>query len=863
MDQQFRYSKGVFHQMQYLFLLPFMVLCLFPAVQSQDAFEIMQTLPERNFYDVKAEIERYFAENPNAKGRKHWGRLSENLESMVYPTGEMQNFEARNMKAYLGLQDTYRQSDQRSSHGTWAPYGPNTISGASMGRINSLDFDPTDSDIMYVSTASGGLWKSINGGAYWFSISPHIPVLAVADIEIDPNDPSTIYLLTGDLYNDARPSIGMLKTTDGGATWSTTGLTFARTDDFYPEKLLMHPTNANIQYVATNKGLLKTTDGWATPLTASDTSFAGTIIFDIEFEPGNPSTMYVSLFSPFPVRKSITSGASWITFSDPILTSILGDKFKVEIATTPDNPSCIYAFGGLGGPVGLLRSLDSGTSWSVRDTNIANLGVQSSYNMSLAVDPDDFNNVVLGQVWTKRSATGGSAGSWSGPTNYVHADVHESQFKDGAIYHCNDGGLFKSTDNGVTFTELSQGMAISEIYQISGTPLAPGFMFAGLQDNGTIRRSTSGSFDFATGNDGTDCKINYLNSNVVYTSSQYANFYRSTNGGNSFSLKTTPEQDTSAFYAPLVMDPVDPDILFYGAISVWRTDDRFNPGSFHDLGQPPGSIHINRMAQAESFRPMLYVSSGAQLWRTSDGFTSSGTATWVSINSDLPDLFITGIVVDPNDESDLYVTYGGYGDGQKVYFSDSWGNPGSWVNITGDLPNVPIKCIAYHDTGVDNDPIYIGTDLGVFYRDNDLGDWVYFSNHLPSVRVNDLYINEASNQIVAGTFGRGMWVSDLYDACDAVVNLNGTDGGSLTYNAQQTISSSVNYVRDYTTHIEYSAGTYIDLELGFRAGEGAFLDAKIGPCPTIYSPLQQAPSSLVAPAFIAHEEHLQKWTAKD
>jgi hypothetical protein len=135
--------------------------------------------------------------------------------------------------------------------------------------------------------------------------------------------------------------------------------------------------------------------------------------------------------------------------------------------------------------------------------------------MGLTASDANYLHVSLGQVWTKRSTNGGLAGSWSGPTNYVHADVHDIQEHNGAQYHANDGGLFKSTDGGVTFTDLSGGLAITEMYCIAGTPQDVNLYYTGNQDNGTFRRTGSFTFTAVTGNDGTDCAIDYTNKNIV------------------------------------------------------------------------------------------------------------------------------------------------------------------------------------------------------------------------------------------------------------------------------------------------------------------------------------------------------------
>jgi hypothetical protein len=126
------------------------------------------------------------------------------------------------------------------------------------------------------------------------------------------------------------------------------------------------------------------------------------------------------------------------------------------------------------------------------------------------------------------------------------------------------------------------------------------------------------------------------------------------------------------------------------------------------------------------------------------------------ISSDLPNYIIKGIAVDPTNSMNVFVTQSGYSPGNKVYRSTSGGDASSWINISGSLPNVPVNCIEFHDDGTGLNKLYIGTDIGVFYRDDNLGDWIYFSIFIPSVIINDLYINSTAGTITAGTYGRGL-----------------------------------------------------------------------------------------------------------
>jgi hypothetical protein len=165
-----------------------------------------------------------------------------------------------------------------------------------------------------------------------------------------------------------------------------------------------------------------------------------------------------------------------------------------------------------------------------------------------------------------------------------------------------------------------------------------------------------------------------------------------------------------------------------------------------------------------------------------------------------------------------------------VYRSTNAGT--SWTNISGTLPNVPVHCIAYEDRdGNPDDAIYIGTDIGVFYRDNTLGDWVPFTNWLPVVPVFDLEVNETFSVVTAATYGRGLWRSPTYTACDVFLSLSGTGASGHTYyQASDYITSSRVFNEGLGQQTIYKAGNYITLTVGFNVTGGSEFKATLGPC---------------------------------
>jgi hypothetical protein len=215
--------------------------------------------------------------------------------------------------------------------------------------------------------------------------------------------------------------------------------------------------------------------------------------------------------------------------------------------------------------------------------------------------------------------------------------------------------------------------------------------------------------------------------------------------------------------------------------------------------------------------------------------TNAGTS-WTNVSAGLPGITISYITVNPDNSAEVYVTLSGYTAGQKVYRSLNGGS--TWTNISGSLPNVPANCIVYQDNNYSPaEALYVGTDIGVFYRDANHSDWIPFRNGLPTVPVFDLEINYTSSRLTAGTYGRGLWRSELYTSCPGwyyLVPANDPSNPNFTgfqfYESSDSIMSSRTITGGLGTDVTYKANNYIRLTTGFHARENNLFQAKLGPC---------------------------------
>lgn len=773
-------------------LLVVLSICLKISAQTQDWVQMMRD-PNVNFYDVQAEFNNYWAGKTIEKGKgyKAFRRWEYHMAPRVYPSGDM-TLPSKTYPNYRQWEIEQAQAGiPKSTSGNWTPMGPvgkPTNGGA--GRVNFLRFDPTNSTTMYVGTPDGGLWKTTNGGTSWTTNTDQLPMIGVSDIAIDPTNTQIMYLATGDSHGGDTYSIGVLKSTDGGTTWATTGLTWTASQGRSIGRLLINPTNPSIVMAFSNAGIFRTTNGgtsWSNPTG----TFAS---IDAEFKPGDPNTVYACGTS---VKRSTDGGATWTA----ITTGLTGVQ-RIAMAVTPANSAYVYLLvteSTNNGFKVVMRSTDSGATYTTRMSltgtnnimgwdNGSDTGGQGWYDVAIAASPTNAEEVYTGGVNTWKSTNGGTSftlnthwtGSYSKP--YVHSDIHDIQFLPGSgstLFSTCDGGVFKSTNSGSTYTDLSSNLTIAQQYRIGLSTSSATLLVAGHQDNGTNKMNGT-AWSQVYGGDGMEAFIDRTNNNIIYGSYVYGDYYKSTNGGASFTSITTglsAGTGSEEWLCAWHQDPVTAATLYAGGRSaLYKTT---NSGtSWSALGTPTGTGNIMEFVVAPSSPTTIYaIKSGANAVSKS---TNGGTS-FTSVSTGLPTTVQpTCITVSNTDANIVFVTYSGYGATSKVYKSTNGGT--SWTNLSTGLPNIPVNCVVFSN-GSASDAIYVGTDLGVYYRDNTTS-WIEFSAGLPKCAVSDLEIYYATGRLRAGTFGRGTWDSDLYSNVPAVPTASFSAGSTTICQGQ-------------------------------------------------------------------------------
>lgn len=673
-------------------------------------------------------------------------------------------------------QQVKKKTSIRSQAGSWQILGPvqqpaNNGTGQpnGMGRINALAYDPTNPLRIWAGAASGGLWVTSDGGQSWTGLSDTLPTLGVSSLAVDPINPSIVYMGTGDRDHGDAPGVGVMKSYDGGFNWimSNNGM-----GNRVVGALLIHPNNPAILLAATNAGIFRSVDSAATwTLTSSASNFK-----DMVFHPTNPNIVYAASGGNF--FRSVNNGQSW----SPVSNGLPGGNRGV-IGVSPHTPDMVYflltnqqTF------KGMYRSLDAGLSFTMRSDSPNIMGYsptgsdqsgQSWYNLAIAVDPDNANTVYAGGVNVWKSNDGGV--NWqinshwygAGGIPAVHADCHYLGYApNGRLYSGNDGGVHYTDNGGNTWTEISSGLAVSQIYKLGQSAKVRDQVMTGYQDNGSAIYLGTGWLTVA-GGDGMECAVNYANPDRTYGTYYYGSLFRlyqnsyegtiGENGSNGIN-------ESGAWVSPFILHKTDPNTLFLGMSSVWRSTNANapNPQSviWQNIAPNTGGSNMLALEQSSADPDLLYASKYNSSFFRCDN-VNDASPVFINLTSQLPHSgLVKAIATHPTQPGTLWIIQD-----RKVFRSDNRGT--TWTDITGNLPDIPLNTLVYYRRAVDG--LYLGTDLGVFYRDYHTGDWMPFSNGLPyTAEITELEIwydtlNGSTDRIRASTYGRGLWESGLYE----------------------------------------------------------------------------------------------------
>lgn len=773
---------------QFSFLLFILTAGFIIAQNKQDnSYKSKVNNPNANYYDIVAQKRAEFnlldlnikANNKAYKQFERWAYIWKDRINAdgSFPTAINNNISKND---YIDLLlNNQSLSNRNSSSSVWTQVGPvgnPNINGYTAfpgkGRINVVVEDPNNTQILYAGSAAGGIWKTVDGGSTWAPKSDNLAGLGVSDILIDPTNSSIIYMATGDADASHISSIGLYKSIDAGNTWTATGLTFSLTDNNYIRDIAFAPGNSSKIFALTNSEVMVSTDSGVTWSNAPiDTgAFTFTERFQsIIFDPNDATKIVISdYYNGFYV--STNSGNSFT-----IHPQFQGGNSRetLKLTTTPNDPDHFYALSHKSGDDGLFRkyrfAFDNTAADLISTTTVSGFNSQGGYNICLAVSPTDKNNIIIAGVRGYKSTDGGvnftvTLNPYNDPPGigfYVHPDHHHLSFlTDGdTVLNGHDGGVHKGLLSSTNWADLSPGLNISQPYNIAITQSTNGddFMMANQDNDGfsKVLKDDIRQWVSCLAGDGTSTGIDYNTPSTRYLGGTRGTLYRSDDGyASSYASATEILSGVSAaaFVSPMAVHPTTPTTVYAADSDVKKSTDRGDNFTALNSGLT-GIDFLDVTTNGTSTR--IYVIGGDDTAKRSD----DDGANWITITPPTGQV-INSFSAMPN-TTIVYATVKGYSAGNKVYKSTD--NGATWTNMSTGIPNIIMKKIIVK-TNLTNETLFLGTELGVYSKNNLTSTWAIFGTGLPNVLISDFKINYTDEQLYIGTFGRGMWKASVNSA---------------------------------------------------------------------------------------------------
>ncbi len=679
----------------------------------------------------------------------------------------------------------------------WRSIGPFGFQGmgfydssphADGGRIRTVAVHPTNPSIIYAGAASGGVWRTTNGGATWMPLTDYQCSLNSGSIAIDPVDPNIVYVGTGEPA--ASVGCGLLRSFDGGQSWTEINgggvlapVNGTQNSRAYRIRVASSTAGSHTQttvlYAASN-GLHRSTNSgttWARVLNG--------FITDVEFDPVDDNIVWAaSASTDGNVYRSINRGATWqLVYQAP--TAIQ----RMALAVSAARPGSVWAAEVVNSRMNKLMRFDgdAATPTTLTATGLygvttrLDFGTQSSYNLVLEVDPRDANTVILGGSRIYRSRNGGD--SFSVIAYDVHVDWHAFEYAPSdptVIVGGNDGGVHVSYDGANSWISRNTNIVVSQFYPgLAVHPAIPDVIAGGLQDNSSLWGFGSGFWTTSTpSGDGGYNAFSPANSNVFwatgYTTTSTVRITRNPLGGGvTRQSRGFSTDDRKAFIAPMVIDPSNATTLYYGTYRLWRTVTEGTSWAPLSADLSKGSGRVTSIAISPGDTRVLWVG-------TSDGHVQlslDGGTTFSVMSSTLPNRNVTDIAADAQVGGRAVITYSGTGT-PHVYVTGDYG--ATWTNASAGLPDIPFNAVVLIPG---TSRLFVSADVGIYESMDNGTSWSSVSQGFPDVRVLDLVYQQATGLLYAGTYGRGLWSTTVLAGASVLRGDVNNDGAVNAFDA--------------------------------------------------------------------------------
>lgn len=684
---------------------------------------------------------------------------------------------------------------------------------AMSGRIADVTVVPGDPDTIWVGAATGGVWKSTDGGLSFEPVFDDQPVAAIGAVAVEPRRPDVVWVGTGEgnPRNSASVGNGVYRSLDGGATWKHLGLE----ESERIHRILLHPDHQSTAWVCAmgktwgenaERGVFRTNDGgetWKHVLAVDERTGCADLVAD----PRNPAKLYAAMWDhrrwPWSFRSggpgsglyvSHDGGESWrrATPEDGLPE---GDLGRIGLAVAPSRPDVVYALVEGEEETGLYRSTDGGRTWQLRTTD-DEAGNRPFYYADLRVDPADADRVY--SLWSLVSVSndGGESFEVLVPFRGVHPD-HHAMWIDPEdprhLYNGNDGGVYESRDHGRTWRFVAN-LPLAQYYHVRVDDERPYNVYGGLQDNGSWRgpaevRENGGirnhHWQEVGFGDGFDTVPIPGDSRRGYAMSQEGHVHRwDLDTGERRSVRPAPEGDEPLRFnwnAAIEVDPFDPDTVYFGSQYVHRSRDRgetwetISPDLTSDEADwqrqdESGGLTLD-VTGAENFTTLVALAASpverGVLWAGSDDgrlhVTRDGGATWTSVEGGMrgvPDhTWIPHVEPSPHDAGTAFVVLDNHRRSDwtpYVFRTTDFGR--TWKSLA--TPALRGYALSIQQDPVDPDLLFLGTEFGLWASLDGGASWLPFRHGVPTVSVMDLAIQPRESDLVIATHGRALYVVD-------------------------------------------------------------------------------------------------------
>jgi photosystem II stability/assembly factor-like uncharacterized protein len=715
------------------------------------------------------------------------------------------------------------------------------------GRVNMFAVDPNDRSKYYIAVASGGVWKTVNAGTTWTPVFDGEGSYSIGAIALDPKNTAVVWVGTGE-YNSQRSvgyGDGVYKSEDGGKSWKNMGL---KTSE-HIGRIVIDPRDSNVVFVAAQgplwspggeRGLYKTTDGgktWKAVISISE----NTGVTDVVMDPSNPDTMYAAawqrrrhfytLINGGPesaLYKSIDGGNTWTKLRSGLPP---GDLGRIGLDVSPVEPNVVYATVEASGNLsGIFRSQDRGATWEKMSPNIA-IGL---YYGQIICDPKNVDRIYIPNVYLQVSDDGGRT---QRPliNRLVHVDYHAMWIdpKNTDYYLVgNDGGVYESFDRGATWN-FKANLPVAQFYDIAVDNNVPFYnVYGGTQDNNSLggpakTRNSAGIINhdwFVTnGGDGFRSAVDPDDPNTIYAESQNGGLVRfDKRTGETVNIPPIEgKEEESQRYnwdSPFIISPHNSKRLYFAGHKLFKSDNRgddwktisgdltrrLDRNLLPVMGKVWGpdaiaknqstALYGNASAMSESPKKagLIYIGTDDGLIQVTEN--DGGSYRKIEKFPGVPDMsYVSRVIASMHDQNTVYALFNNHQNGDfKPYILKSTDTGRTWTSIVANLPQRG-SLYAIAEDHVNPNMLFVGTEFGFFFTVDGGKQWIQMKGGLPTIAVRDIAIQRQANDLLLGTFGRGIYVLDDYTPLRQV-SKTALDQNSMLF----PVKDALMYVRSNT-----------------------------------------------------------------